>query len=57
MGFGDVVKSQDDLVNKIIEYIENDCVMEEEYQRRVDGFFKFTDQKNCSRVYEWLQNS
>lgn len=57
MGFGDVVKSQDDLVNKIIEYIENDCVMEEEYKKRVDAFFKFTDQKNCSRVYEWLQNN
>lgn len=56
MGFGDVVESQDDLVDKIIYYIENDCQMEDKYKKRVGKFFKYTDQKNCKRVYEWLQN-
>lgn len=54
MGFGDVIDNEEDLVDKIIEYMDNDCEMEEKYKKRVDKFFKYTDQKNCSRVYDWL---
>lgn len=54
MGFGDVIKSEDDLVDKIMDYITNDCLMEEEYKGRVDKFFKFNDKNNCKRVYDWL---
>lgn len=54
MGFGDVVENEDDLVDRIIEYMNNGCEMEEKYKSRVDNFFKYTDQKNCKRVYEWL---
>lgn len=54
MGFGDVIDNEEALVDKIIEYMENDCVMEDKYQKRVDKFFKYTDQKNCKRVYDWL---
>ena len=54
MGFGDVIESEEALVDKIIYYMEHDCVMEDEYKKRVDKFFKYTDQKNCKRVYEWL---
>lgn len=28
-GFGNLVESEDDVVNKIIEYVEDDCVMED----------------------------
>ena len=56
MGFGDVIKEEEPLVNKIIEYIENDCEMEEEYKNRVDDFFSFTDRKNCKRCYDWILN-
>ncbi len=54
MGFGDVIDNEEDLVDKIIEYMDNGCEMEEKYKKRVDEFFKYTDQKNCSRVYDWL---
>ena len=54
MGFGEVIKSEDNLIDKIIEYIDNDCQMEEEYKNRVDNFFKFKDKNNCKRVYEWI---
>ena len=54
MGFGDVVKTEDELVNKIIEYIDNDCVMEDEYKLRVERFFKYNDKNNCKRIYDWL---
>lgn len=54
MGFGDVIDNEEDLVDKIIEYMENGCEMEDKYKQRVDNFFKYTDQKNCVRVYNWL---
>ncbi len=54
MGFGPVVECEDDLVDKIIQYIANGCVMEDEYKERVSDFFKYHDQRNCSRVYDWL---
>ena len=54
MGFGKVVFDEDELIDKVIEYMENDCIMEEEYVKRVNSFFKYTDKNNCKRVYEWL---
>lgn len=54
MGFGDVISDEEELVDKVIEYMDNGCEMEEKYKKRVDKFFKYTDQKNCKRVYEWL---
>ncbi|WP_407453380.1 CDP-glycerol:glycerophosphate glycerophosphotransferase [Methanobrevibacter sp.] len=54
MGFGDVVKTADDLFVKLDEYLDNNCQMEEEYQKRVDKFFTYADQNNCKRVYDWI---
>ena len=54
MGFGDVVESEDALVDKVIYYMNHDCIMEDKYKQRVDKFFKYTDQKNSKRVYDWL---
>ena len=55
MGFGDIIKKEDDLIEKLGYYLENDCTMEEKYQRRVDEFFKFKDKNNCKRVYDWIK--
>lgn len=57
MGFGDVIESEDDLVNRIIEYIDNGCEMEEEYRQRVNRFYKYDDRNNCQRVYDWLSDN
>ena len=54
MGFGKVTFDEDELVDIIIEYMKNDCVMEDEYKSRVDSFFKYNDRNNCKRTYEWL---
>ncbi|WP_458453955.1 CDP-glycerol:glycerophosphate glycerophosphotransferase [Methanobrevibacter sp.] len=56
MGFGEIVYSEEVLFDKINSYIENDCEMEDEYKNRVNKFFKFNDQNNSKRVYEWLLN-
>ncbi|WP_455645472.1 CDP-glycerol:glycerophosphate glycerophosphotransferase [Methanosphaera sp.] len=56
MGFGDIIKSEDDLVDKIKYYLENNCEMEDKYKERVTTFFKYNDKNNCKRVYEWIYN-
>lgn len=52
--FGAIEKDEEELIDKTIEYIENDCKMEEEYIDKVDKFFKYTDKNNCKRVYDWI---
>jgi len=51
-GFGEVERNTDALVDRIIEYMENDCKLKDKYRERIDKFFAFNDQKNCERVYE-----
>ena len=52
--FGAIIKDEEALIDKTIEYIENDCKMEDEYVEKVDKFFKYTDKNNCKRVYDWI---
>ncbi|SDA61706.1 glycosyltransferase [Methanobrevibacter millerae] len=56
MGFGDVITEKDILINKIEFYLNNGCIMEEEYQNRADTFFKHHDGKNSERIYDWIKN-
>lgn len=55
MGFGEVFENEDDVVEKVMEYVSNNCEMEDKYKKRVDDFFEYTDKNNCKRVYEWLK--
>ena len=54
MGFGEVISEEDQLVDRIIRYIENDCKMEEAYVKRVKEFFRYNDRNNCKRSYDWI---
>lgn len=56
MEFGEIIKYEDQLIDKIIEYIDNNCEMEEIYKKRVDNFFKYIDKNNSKRVYDWISN-
>ena len=56
MGFGPVIADEDDLINKLIEYMDNGCVMEDVYKKRVDSFFKYHDHNNSKRCYDWIYN-
>ena len=55
-GFGPVFDSEDELVDKIIEYIGNGCEMEDIYKNRVREFFCYHDHDNSKRCYEWILN-
>ena len=50
-GFGEVEYNLEDTVNRIIEYMKDDCQLKEKYRHRIDNFFAFSDQNNCERVF------
>lgn len=53
-GFGEVEYNLEDTINLIIEYIENDCKLKEQYQKRIKDTFLYHDKNNCERVYQKL---
>ncbi|UHH08446.1 CDP-glycerol glycerophosphotransferase family protein [Bacillus subtilis] len=54
MGFGEVIADKDALVDKLINCMENDCIMDAKYIDRVNQFYKYTDKENCKRVYQQI---
>ena len=55
MGFGEVVKTEDHLIDLIIEYMENDCKIKYYYRDRIIEFFQYHDKENCKRVYDKIK--
>ena len=54
MGFGEICHTNDELIETLCRYMENDCRMPELYRKRVDDFFAFSDNRNCERIYPVL---
>ena len=55
MGLGEIANDEDYLIDLIVEYMENDCKIKEEYYNRIKDFYLFTDKNNCKRVYEAIK--
>ena len=55
-GFGEVEYTLENTINRIIEYMKNDCMLKEKYRKRIEQFFAFNDQNNCQRVYEVIKS-
>jgi CDP-glycerol glycerophosphotransferase (TagB/SpsB family) len=51
-GYGEVTLDLESTIDKIIEYMENDCALKDVYRERIDKFFAFNDKNNCQRIYE-----
>ncbi len=51
-GLGPVCYDYEDTVSEIIKTIENDCILDEKYNDRINKFFAYTDKNNCKRVHE-----
>ncbi len=51
MGFGEICHTNDELIDVLVKYMKNDCKMPEEYRRRADDFFAYSDRHNCERIY------
>ena len=51
-GFGEVEHTLEGTINRIIEYVENDCLLKDKYRQRIENTFAFNDKNNCERVYQ-----
>jgi len=51
-GFGEVEYTAEALVDRIIEYMKNDCQLKDIYRNRIENTFPYNDNNNCKRVYE-----
>lgn len=56
MGMGPVDINEECVVNDIIKYINDDCMMKEKYKERVKSFYKYNDKNNCQRVFNNIKN-
>ena len=54
-GFGDVVRTTDDLIDTLMKSCAEGFCMPEEYVRRVDATFIFRDDHNCQRNLEAIE--
>lgn len=50
-GFGDVVNSEEEIINNIEKIYNNNFNVEEKYIKRIDNFFELHDNKNCERIF------
>lgn len=55
MGFGEICRNEEEIVNEIIEYMKNDCKLKEEYEKRIKAYFLFNDKNNSMRVYDAIR--
>ena len=55
MGFGEICKNENELVDEIIEYMKNNCEIKEKYEKRIKAYFLFTDNNNSMRVYDAIR--
>lgn len=53
-GFGPVIEDEEELITKIIYYIENNCKPDEEYLDKIRKTFKYLDRNNSERIYNEL---
>ena len=53
-GFGEVTYNINDLVDIIIQYMTNGCILNEIYRKRIIEFFAFNDNNNCKRILNKL---
>ena len=47
--------SVDDTVDKICEFLDNDCTLLPEYASRIDKIFPYRDNQNCKRTFEIIK--
>jgi len=52
MGFGEICKSHDGVVDMICDYMRRNCTLQPLYAGRQDDFFEFDDLNNCQRIYD-----
>lgn len=54
-GLGPVCDNVEDTVNNIVNIINNDCLMDSKYLKRVNNFYKYFDKNNSERVLKEIE--
>ena len=54
-GFGELIKDEDDIVNKIIFYLKNNCQIEGKYKSTIENTFHYLDHNNSKRTLEEIK--
>lgn len=54
-GFGELIFDEDELINVLKSYFENNFRMKEKYLNRVDNSFNIRDDKNSERIYNEIR--
>lgn len=55
-GFGPVCYDYETTLQAIIRYVEQDCSLDAEYDKRSSQFYRWFDKDNCKRVYEAIRS-
>lgn len=51
-GFGPVTETLEETVQAIIDYMDNECQVEDVYKNRADAMFGNSDYQNCNRIFD-----
>ena len=54
-GFGEVEKTVEGTVDRILEYLRSGCALKPIYRERIDDFFAYRDRSNGMRVYREIR--
>lgn len=52
MGFGEICRSNEEIVKTLCHYMENRCQISDFYKERENAFFAYNDHNSCKRIYE-----
>lgn len=55
LGFGEICYNNNQVVDALCSYMQNNCEMTAFYKKRADDFFEFSDYNSCKRIYDDLK--
>lgn len=55
-GFGKVCYDFDTTIIEVVKILNNNCIVQEEYQKRTKETFAYVDNENCKRIYKEIKN-
>ncbi len=55
MGFGEICREEEELVDTLCDYMEHECKSKEFYIERADDFFAFDDYNSCARIHQAVE--
>ncbi len=50
--FGDIVETEEGVIQKLETILKRNCQMEEKYIKSVENTFEYNDNNNCKRIYD-----